>query len=668
MEGDALGSGLLKLLFPRGDLIAGLKADHAHALCAAAQRRERDVDSHAASADDDHVALDLYVLVIAQIVSAAEYVFAVSAGNGDLRAKLRADGKVHRIVFAAYLVEAHVPADVDAAFEAHAHLFDVGDLLSEDVLGQAVGGYAVAEVAAGLGLLFKHRDLIAIAAEEVRARKAGGTGADDRDALAVLFLEGSRLAVKIAVREEAFEGADIHALVHMLSRAFALAVVGAYAPGDGGQGVILAQHRVGLRLLSLLEQVVIGAHVGVQRAGVAARGAFIALLDDGVELYRPGGAVHDAGAAAGAFVGIGYLAVDHALGLEAQLLRETGEMSALDGLVAGVLVKALYETVILHLLNSVGIKEREVRLVRLADDGVGRLVAVETDGLGDVALAVLVDPHAGRLSAERGDLDEAGSLAGDVDTRLDCGRDMRTGEAQYAETLVRAARFGRHADTVAVVVQTPADKPGAVEREILPEHFLVAGIAAGADEDIGRVHDKLALKVSRKDARDLALFVLHYLCDLGVGYHGDVHLHELALERQHDLLHAALGDVIGLIDLSGYVGVDMEFYALVLEPADIVGGLVDEHAQEPRVEGLVGVVHGELDYLVGRDVEELLFLYVRAGRQHAVREHGVAAGGVALFYDDDVQPVLAGLDRCGKPARAAADDYHIKRSFVSCNF
>ena len=144
----------------------------------------------------------------------------------------------------------------------------------------------------------------------------------------------------------------------------------------------------------------------------------------------------------------------------------------------------------------------------------------------------------------------------------------------------------------------------------------------------------------------MAVVALEYLGDLGVGDGGDVELYQLALERAHDLFHASFGNVVGLVDLAGDVGVNVEANALLLEPAYVVRGLVDKSAEQARVERLVRIVHCELQDRVGRDVQQLLFLYVGARGQHAVREHGVAARGVALFDNHGVDAFLPRLGRC----------------------
>ena len=107
-------------------------------------------------------------------------------GDGEVARVLGAAGEQHRVVVALELRGRDVAADLDVAVEGHAlgpHLLDAP---LDDVFLHLEVGDAVAEQAAGLGVLLVDMHVVAGAGELLGRGEAGGPGADDGDALAGL--------------------------------------------------------------------------------------------------------------------------------------------------------------------------------------------------------------------------------------------------------------------------------------------------------------------------------------------------------------------------------------------------------------------------------------------------------------------------------------------------
>ena len=116
----------------------------------------------------------------------------IAALDGKVARMLGAAGEQHCVVVALELACRDVVADMDVAVEGHAlglHLLDAA--LDEVFLHLEIGD-AVAEQAAGLGVLLIDMHVVAGAGELLRRGEPGGARADDRHALAGLGLRRLR--------------------------------------------------------------------------------------------------------------------------------------------------------------------------------------------------------------------------------------------------------------------------------------------------------------------------------------------------------------------------------------------------------------------------------------------------------------------------------------------
>ena len=101
---------------------------------------------------------------------------------------LGAAGEQHRVVVALELARRDVVADMHVAVEGDAFGLHLLDAALDEVLLHLEVGDAVAEQAAGLGVLLIDMHVVAGAGELLGRGKAGGAGADNGHALAGLGL------------------------------------------------------------------------------------------------------------------------------------------------------------------------------------------------------------------------------------------------------------------------------------------------------------------------------------------------------------------------------------------------------------------------------------------------------------------------------------------------
>jgi len=138
-----------------------------------------------------------------------------------------------------------------AGFQFDAQLENRFDLVIQNILGESIFRYAVAEPAAGLGLRLEHHHPMSFERQVVGGRHAGGSAAHDGDAPPRRFLarrgEGM-VARAVQIGGVPLEVIHPHRLVGKVAATFAFAGPGADAPADGREGVgFLDQgHRFGI--------------------------------------------------------------------------------------------------------------------------------------------------------------------------------------------------------------------------------------------------------------------------------------------------------------------------------------------------------------------------------------------------------------------------------------
>ena len=153
-------------------------------------------------------------------------------------------------------------------------LQDRGDLGVHGGVGQAVGGDAVAHLAADLLVGLEDHDLVALLGAVESGREARGAGADDGDLLAgqgLVAHVGPPLA-RVSDGGGALETADRQrGAVELVALAGALAVVDADVAQALGERNLLADHGGGAGELALANEPQVARDVDVGRAALAAR-------------------------------------------------------------------------------------------------------------------------------------------------------------------------------------------------------------------------------------------------------------------------------------------------------------------------------------------------------------------------------------------------------------
>ena len=361
----------------------------------------------------------------------------------------------------------------------------------------------------------------------------------------------------------------------------------------------------------------------------------------------------------------------------------------LDGGGAGILGLAGDRGLVAVLYAAVGLLaagDVPAAVAAGAGDGVADRVLVAP--LVDDALAAVVDDEAGLIV----DADAAGQ------TRV---HDLH-GRVLVVE---RADLLGGRQTVADVAVRHVAE---VVRDGVARDHFLVAGIAAGREDDASsRVERELGAALARaRHAGDDTRLVREDLV------HGGV-VDDLAAEVVFIVQRQGRGDLaalaVGLSAAAGGVvhaprlqadvdGLDVEHVKVRFEHAVFLHGLgqrlprlredfrrialhgrldggepveclvevIDQIAVFRRVHELavaVADVHEVVVDHVLRVVQALLFLPLRAGTEElAAASRGGAAGDALLFDDDDVRTGQLRLNGCGQTARARAAHDHVDRA------
>ena len=144
-----------------------------------------------------------------------------------------------------------------AALHLHAVALHEGDILLDDLVGNAEGGDHMAGYAAQTALPFEDRRLDTGSAAEVGGSDAGGAAADDGDALARHLggpLDGGHQSVVALLGRQQLGVADADGLVIEIAAALGLAAVGADGAGDKRQGVLLSDELQRRAVQSLIAQ------------------------------------------------------------------------------------------------------------------------------------------------------------------------------------------------------------------------------------------------------------------------------------------------------------------------------------------------------------------------------------------------------------------------------
>ena len=187
-----MSSWMRVFLFPGGrlHLLEAGTHDHLDVLAAEAARGAAAIHRGVAAAEHDHALADLVDVaerhagepVDADMDVAGGF---LAAGNIELAAARRAGADEDRVVILAeQLLQA---VDALAALELDAEVEDVVGFLVDHRIRQAEFRNLRPHHAAGLGVGIEHGAVIAERREIARDRERGGTAADDRDALAVLW-------------------------------------------------------------------------------------------------------------------------------------------------------------------------------------------------------------------------------------------------------------------------------------------------------------------------------------------------------------------------------------------------------------------------------------------------------------------------------------------------
>ena len=195
------------------------------------------------------------------------------AGDGQAAGLFRAHGQ--QDVFVALGFQLRPGGGGLAADKFRAHGFGQGHVLFDGVQANAEGGDHIPHHAAGLGLLFKHRDRQAGPGQEIACRNAPGASADD-GALGALFLfrglQAGHQGVVAALGGLELGGPDLHRLLVEVAGTFIHAPVGADGAGDKGQGVLFRDKRQGFPVFPLAAQLDVFGDILADRAAVLAGG------------------------------------------------------------------------------------------------------------------------------------------------------------------------------------------------------------------------------------------------------------------------------------------------------------------------------------------------------------------------------------------------------------
>ena len=277
-EGERLVETLFDLVGRGRHGLVVFDADQRDLFGAQTHGRAAGVEGHVAAADDDHVLAHVDGRAeggVAQQIDRREDALGVVAGDRQRAAALQADAQVDGLVAVAQQrVDREVGAGGLAALQLDAERQNAVDVLLQHVgLGQAVLGDAEAQHAARFGLGLEDGGLVAEQRQVAGAGETARAGADDGYLLGEGRLgsgSGSGTLSNGEVADEALEAGDGDGLLDLAARAVGLALVGADAAADGGEGVGLAGHAVGVGEAPLGDQRHVALGRGVHGAGALA--------------------------------------------------------------------------------------------------------------------------------------------------------------------------------------------------------------------------------------------------------------------------------------------------------------------------------------------------------------------------------------------------------------
>ena len=285
MQDHALLAAFLDLVEGRGHHGAGLQAGHVDLVGAQADRGAGAVVGDRAAAEHDDVAGDVHGMALtcgleegSVDVDAVELV-ALGRQHGAL---VGAERDEHRVVALAQqvlgLCDALAAAQLDAgralgvARAGAGGLQDVGNLVVERLVGHAVGGDAVAQLAAGLLIGLEDGHGVALAGQVVGGGEARGAGAHNGDLLA-----GQRVVAHVLLPRAGLVGrggalllADGDGLVDLAVFAVGLAGVGAHAAERLGEGHALVDDARCVVVVAQADGAQVLGHIDMRGAGGAA--------------------------------------------------------------------------------------------------------------------------------------------------------------------------------------------------------------------------------------------------------------------------------------------------------------------------------------------------------------------------------------------------------------
>ena len=387
--------------------------DDVGVLRAETDSRAADVHGDVAAADDGALLADARLLAevdLAQEVHAAVHAGELFARDADGRALLRTDGQIEALVaLLTQLIDGDVLADLDAALEVDAHLFEHLDLGVDHVLLETEARDAEGQHAAGHLVFIEHGDVfVAHVRQIVGARQAGRAGADDGDLLRVRIGDAAvgddlrdvaLVGLELLLGDKLFDLVDGDGAVDVAAGAGVLAAPVADAAANGRERVILLDELERVQIAALRSQIDVALNGDMRRAGgLAGCGAgLVALLLVVVLIVR---APHML--APVVVVRQRLLRIDHGSGLGAQLLAELGGAGRADlgALAAGDALFGIDMGTVsggghVGRVEQLARSQREAGAERAVADGEDLILAVDVRDLVDIAvvLGALEDLH-----------------------------------------------------------------------------------------------------------------------------------------------------------------------------------------------------------------------------------------------------------------------------------
>src|ERR671919_379626 len=262
LELDTLFLCLLEVLGDDEQLVGGLKRHDRDLLGPKAEGRASRVGGGVATADHEYLLSDLDGAVesgLSQELEPAHDAAQVVTLDRQLASHVLPDGdecsvEILEVVPRDVLADARVVLDLDVT-----EIFDLGDFLVEDVLGEMPVRDATTHHPAGLREGLEYRHAIAEPSGVVSARESSRTRADDGDALAVDGRNRVRdrifCQLEAEVPEEAFDVANPDGLVVILAIAGSFTGVVADASGNRWHWVVFDDGHVAVEETLVLDVV-----------------------------------------------------------------------------------------------------------------------------------------------------------------------------------------------------------------------------------------------------------------------------------------------------------------------------------------------------------------------------------------------------------------------------